>query len=219
MGEHLPSFAEYLTERTGPIRIVLVGGPKGGKSTLLDRIDKRHSNKFILLPEVATAIMKAGLTRPPEDESRIDTWLTRLQPSVMFMQMLMEREAYDDAVSQNLVGFIADRGTADAVVYLPGRHDELATLFPGLTNLHLHGAYDMVIHLESLATARPELFDDEGNDTRYEKGDSGLQRAIRVEHASRDAWEKHPNYHFFPGDRGIEATIQGVFALLDPLFT
>jgi len=213
-----PLLDEYLAAKPpgGPLRIGLVGGPNGGKSTVMGYVARQFPGLVSQLDETATLFLTSGLTAVPSQEELIDRWLSRFQPAMLLTQIMRELEAYDEAVLKGGIrAIVSDRGTADAMVYMPGLHDELAARFSGLTTRILYAAYDKVVHLESLATAKPELFSAQGNDKRYEN----LEKAQRVEMLTREAWQGHPDYHFIPGANGIEYVVGQVDGILRPILT
>lgn len=209
-----PLFSEYIKKRTGKTKtIAVIGGPKAGKSTILKALETKYSNEIVFITETATHFLSSGLTQPPANKKRTDRWLTRLQPAIILTQVLRELEAYDDAQIANSPTkmIIHDRGTADALVYLPGKYEEFQQIFQGLDINHLFNRYDIVIHLESLATANPSLFNKEGNQIRYEN----IQDAKRIELDTQTAWKDHPNYYFLPGKNGLEVSQKKVFEIID----
>jgi hypothetical protein len=65
-----------------------------------------------------------------------------------------------------------------------------------------------VIHLESLATARPELYGKGNNEHRMES----LEEAQALEAKTRKAWASHPKHMVIDGTKGINKTITKVVA-------
>lgn len=210
----LPLIDAYLRrEKSQRLRIALVGGPKGGKSTLVQHLELRYGGRVHLIDETATNLFTSGLASPPRNPDRLGAWLVDFQQVVLTVQAFREMQTLE-SVDDEVEVILHDRGTADIMAYLPGGEAAMIELLPELTANVLHDQYDLVVHLESLATASPDLFDTKGNETRYET----LEQAQAREFSARRAWEKHPNYHFISGSGGIEGVIARALTVIRPYF-
>ncbi|MDG2111663.1 MAG: AAA family ATPase, partial [Actinomycetota bacterium] len=52
--------------RPGPFRVVLTGGPGGGKTTAADLFRREIGDRVIVVPEAATLLFSGGFPRPDE---------------------------------------------------------------------------------------------------------------------------------------------------------
>ena len=182
----ITALRSYFESKTNvPVRIAIVGGPQAGKSTAFREIEKIFgTHRIVTVDETATRFFSAGLTKAPTDPAKRRAWLKRLQPAIFAVQAMRELDALDIAEETGAKVIFFDRGVHDTIAYLGGL-EPFNELFPELTPDSLHPQYDVVIYLESLATANPELFGTLGNETRYES----LEEAQAVEYATRAAWE------------------------------
>lgn len=205
---------EYTTRpKPKQLRFFIVGGPMGGKSTLLERLKSLYRGRAHFIDETATNFFTSGLSRPPRDPSRRAAWIRRFQQPILITQIMRELEILDELADSDVEAIFHDRGCSDSIVYLPDGDAEFNAIFGSLKIEQLRSHHDIVIHLESLATANPELFGKAGNEHRYES----LAEAQTNEMATRAAWEKHPNYHFISGNGGIESVIARALAIIRPL--
>ena len=168
-------------------RIVLTGGPGGGKSTLMAelRAEDPQAERWLLVPEAARLLLSAGLVQGSK----------HFQREVVRLQIALEGgvarggDRTEDGPGRTL---ICDRGTLDSLAYwrLGGWDDQE---FVDLTRMDLeaHRArYDGVIHLQTSA------IDAEGH---YAHGaeagrKESLRQATEIDRLCGQAWAGHPRY-------------------------
>ena len=196
-------------------KIVLTGGPCGGKSTTISALEAKYGNKVRFVKEAATMLMSSGFPAPGRDLSFSPGWIENFQDAIIGVQVGNEG-ASEIAASENGASLlVCDRGILDSAAYVTGGLPVLEERYLQKYGLNVYDVcdrYDMVIHLESLATANPSLFGKAGNETRYES----LEDAQSLELRTRDAWQAHPNWYFIEGDRGVDYVVNQVLELIAP---
>ncbi|NTW15711.1 MAG: ATP-binding protein [Candidatus Moranbacteria bacterium] len=191
--------------------IVLTGGPCGGKSTVLRALREEFGDRLVPVPEAATVLFEGGFPVPGRDIEWSEEWQEAFQPAVLALQAALERSHELLAADLDAV-LVCDRGRLDGAAYTEGGVGAFCRIH-GLDEAETHGRYDLVIHLESLATSHPERYGTEGNAARYES----LEQAQALEHATREAWGNHPRRKVIGGERGMEGKIADVIALVREL--
>jgi len=189
-------------------KIVLTGGPCGGKTTFLEAL-KELDLGVVIVPEAATILLSGGFLEPNKDVPWSEDWQTAFEYAVFHLQKSIEETAVLQAKQQGASLLVCDRGSLDAAVFLPGGLDQ-AQLLLGLDIKSERLRYDAVLHLESLATADPVAYGSEGNGHRFES----VNRAQKMEILSRDVWSQHKNYYFIDGQRSIDSKVSDALALI-----
>jgi predicted ATPase len=161
-------------------RIVLTGGPGGGKTTALDLIRREFSGKIATVPEAATMIFSGGIERS------IDNHVLKKQQTAIFnLQKHLEdiqRATYDHSI------ILCDRGSLDGLAYWPGSSDDFFQTMQ--TNLEDELArYDAVIFFESAAKSGENIKSNNPIRNESEKA------AIAIDDKLQNIWSQHPNYN------------------------
>ncbi len=180
--------------------IVLTGGPCAGKSTVLKAA--AHTPGLVVVPEAATLLLEGPMPAP---KVWTQEWQDAFQAAILKLQLQQEEEALERG-GQTI---LCDRGLLDGAAYVPGGQAEYCRRF-GLDLELVLNRYQQVIHLESLATARPELYGKGNNEHRFES----LGEAQALEGRTRAAWHGHSNHTFLRGDRGLETTVYQALRLM-----
>lgn len=187
-------------------RIVITGGPGGGKTTAGDLFRRELEDEVVLVPEAATMLFSGGFPR------RTDTYSSEaIQNAIYHVQRNLEdvyRATYPGKV------LLCDRGTVDGAAYWPADKDSFFASF-GTTLKEELLRYDAVIFFESAAVGGMEI--ESGNPVRSESCDA----AALLDSELREIWGRHPNFHFVPHNKsfvkkimyGLE-TLESVVRLL-----
>ena len=125
-----------------------------------------------------------------EDLSWSSEWQNEFQAAIFSVQKSMENIYTLVAHKKGAPLVICDRGLLDGAAYTQGG----LTAFCRIHHVNLAeilARYEAVIHLESLAVGRPELYSKDSNENRMEP----LEEAQKLEFAARMVWSDHPNYH------------------------
>jgi predicted ATPase len=164
-------------------RIVVTGGPGGGKTTAADLFRREIGDRVVVVPEAATMLFSGGFPRAGDDESR------RAAQRAIF-QVQRNVEDVQTALFPGRI-LLCDRGTVDGAAYWPGPpteffHDVGTTLEAEL------GRYDAVIFFESAAVGGMGIRS--GNPVRVETD----TQAADLDGQLRELWSQHPRFFFVP---------------------
>ena len=160
-------------------RIVLTGGPGGGKTTAADLFRREIGDRVVIVPEAATLVFSGGFPRCTEPSGVVSS-----QRAIYHVQRNLEdvqSSLYPDRI------LLCDRGTVDGAAYWPGVSDEFFTAL-GTTIEEELARYDGVIFFETAAVGGMGI--EGGNPTRHET----LEQAVTLDGRLRRLWEKHPHF-------------------------
>ncbi|RMG18136.1 MAG: hypothetical protein D6731_02760 [Planctomycetota bacterium] len=192
--------------RNNRYRIVLTGGPGGGKTTAADLFRREIGERVVIVPEAATILFSGGFLRTEVEAAR-----RAAQKAIFHTQRNLE-DSYR-AVYPNRV-LLCDRGTIDGAAYWPG---DPADFFASLgTSLEQEMArYDAVIFFQSAAVGGRSI--EGGNPVRTE----AVEEAAALDARLRALWESHPNFRLIPNHTSFFkkltmglASLEGIVARL-----
>lgn len=181
-------------------RIVLTGGPCGGKSTIINSVAKRLEDEgynVIVVNETAREIMEKGNIAKPEDRD----YTLKFQEMILQEQLRKEKSVNILAQTEGNKNTIIlyDRGTMDNRAFLSCQKDFDSILKKNnVTELNLLNRYDIVIHLASLATTNNK--DYINDDIRKENPNE----AKILDNKIATAWLLHPNFHIIMPTKNIK---------------
>jgi len=201
------------SEASNLVKIVLTGGPCGGKTTALSEVADRLRSLGIQVftqPEVSTTLSVAGAGFPANKSAEYrEGWESARLAFQLAMEDCFERIA--KASGQPTV-LLCDRGAGDASAY----HDReswpkiaraaLPADFKGDPCRFMIDRYDLVLHLVSCAIGAPEHYTKEGNSARRESP----EEAIEVDRRIRQAWDTHPNRRIIDNQTDFSGKIRRV---------
>ena len=159
-------------------KIVLTGGPSGGKTTALSIIKENFGARVALVKEAATLIYSGGY--PRKDGSAPHMY--HGQRIIYFVSKELEELAEKTEPGAELI--ICDRGTLDGAVYWPYGPEDFFKSMNTTVEEELNRYY-MVIHL---SPPRDGSF---YQSTAVRTED--LKGAMEVDRKILKVWEKHPN--------------------------
>lgn len=164
-------------------RIVLTGGPGGGKTTAADLYRREIGPDIVVVPEAATLLYSGGFPRGGVNGVRRAT-----QKAIYAVQRNLE-----DAQSAHYEGrvLLCDRGTIDGAVYWP---DESIGFFESVgSSLEQElTRYDAVIFFETAAVG--DISIEGGNPIRIESN----KEALALDRKLKELYSQHPNFTFIP---------------------
>jgi predicted ATPase len=187
----------------GGRRIVLTGGPGGGKTTAADLMRREVGDQIVVVPEAATMLFSGGFPRHadtlPRESAQLAIYHVQRQLEDVHSSMYPERT------------LLCDRGTLDGAVYWPlaSKHDFLGSL-QSSTEQEL-ARYDAVIFFETAAVGNLSI--EGGNPIRTES----LEEAIRLDRRLQEIWNQHPHFHFVPHQQSFLKKLQMSIATLRQL--
>lgn len=167
-------------------RIVLTGGPSGGKSSAIRAFEEQYASQVYCTPEIATLLLSGGFPTPSEVNPWTRNWQNSFQRAVAHTQLGLEAVAEERALRDGQQAIVCDRGLLDGAAYLDGEVEELEEL-TGQTQAEMLGRYQAVIHLPT--TALVAEYDRFSNPHRLEEA----EEAIQLEAKTLEAWKAHPN--------------------------
>lgn len=185
--------------------IVVTGGPKAGKSTVIRWLLAQYSPLITVVEETATKLFSSGLTPPKTPEQR-----RSFQRVVLSYQRYSEDDLFEEARRLGAKVVLLDRGVLDSAAYIDGGVEEVLRMI-GRTKEQVFEGIDMVLHLETVALFDPSLFDNHGNQYRVEL--SAIE-AQKLDARIRQAWIDHDDWRPISGRAGIQSVIEQVDAIL-----
>lgn len=167
-------------------KIVLTGGPSGGKSHAIKMLRIKLEAcgiKVFIVTEAATGLINDGYSKKGSGYG--------FQLAIARYQLEKEREAEKKAPKNNAV-IICDRGLMDSRVYLDDDDFLKFKSELGLSEVDLRDSYDAVFHLDS--TALDEKVAYSNNEVR----DESRNEAKDINERSLRAWCGNPHYRVIP---------------------
>lgn len=186
----------------GRCRIVVTGGPGGGKTTAADLFRREIGERVVVVPESATLLFSGGFPRSPESHARIAA-----QRAIYHVQRNLED--VQSALFPERV-LLCDRGTVDGAAYWPGDPEEFFAAV-GSSREHEFGRYDAVLFFETAAAGGMSV--EGGNPTRVENN----AQAVELDRRLHALWSKHPRFAFVPHNPSFMKKIMSGLALLESL--
>lgn len=166
-------------------KIVITGGPGGGKTTALDLFQREFESRVKVVPEAATILFQTGIEREEESE-RIKV----LQESVYQTQKALE-DSYHRLYPKCLL--LCDRGSLDGLAYWPGDRDEFFKQICSSIEDEL-SRYKAVIFFETGASKTNDM--QSNNPFRLESN----AQAVELDRKLQEVWKKHPHFYFVPNN-------------------
>jgi len=186
-------------------RVVLTGGPGGGKTTAADLYRREIGEGVVIVPEAATLLYMGGFPRHGESEVMRAT-----QRAIYHVQKNLEDAHYANYRHRVL---LCDRGTVDGAAYWPGNNTDDFFAHLGTTLEAELARYDAVIFFETAAVGGISI--EGGNPTRTES----LEAACELDKRLRALWSKHPNFVFVPHNASFIRKVNAGLAELEKFVT
>jgi predicted ATPase len=167
----------------GRCRIVVTGGPGGGKTTAADLFRREIGERVVVVPEAATLLFSGGFPRVSEPHAR-----AAAQRAVYHVQTNLEdvqSARYPDRI------LLCDRGTVDGAAYWPGSAEDFFGAV-GSTHERELARYDAVLFFETAAAGGMSI--EGGNPMRIESN----AEAVAIDSRLRTVWSAHPRFLVVP---------------------
>ena len=195
-------------------KVVLTGGPRSGKTSLIKELRKEYSKRddivLITVPETASLLRNNGITSDVM-QSTYD-----FQNLLFKVQYFKEKQA--ESVAQRIsekkdVVIVYDRGLLDNKAYLNSQEEFDSILKShACKELEILDKYDLIIDL--ISTAGSEYGYETGtNEARFE--DEG--EAIKTDIKTTEAWLGHKNIKIVKPSETFEEKYAKVSNLIDIL--
>ena len=185
--------------RPGASRIVVTGGPGGGKTTAADLFRREIGERVIVVPESATLLYSGGFPR-----STCFAASCAAQRAIYAVQRNLEdvqAALYPDRI------LLCDRGTLDGVAYWPGPAEDYFVAVGSSLEAEL-SRYDAVIFFETAAAGGISI--EGGNPVRTESNED----ALHLDASLRAVWARHPRFTLVPHQASfVKKILLGLVAL------
>lgn len=184
-------------------KIVVTGGPCGGKTTALTRIQTALSHLgyvVLVVPETATALISGGVA----------PWTCGSNEEYQKCQMRMQMEKehiFEQAAStmpQDKVVIVCDRGELDNKAYMTDEEFARVLDYLGVSEVELRDGYDAVFHLVTAAKGAEEFYTLENNGARYET----VEQARELDDRFIEAWTGHPHLRIIDNSSDFEGKLK-----------
>ena len=169
-------------------KIVVTGGPCGGKTTAMSHVREVFSKMgytVLLVPETATQLIRGGVTPT--------TCRTNAEFQICLMRLQLEAERAFVRAAEGMAGdkklILCDRGALDNKAYMNDAEFAQVMKELGMNEVELRDGYDAVFHLVTAANGAEEFYTVENNPARTE--DPAEARALDGRVMS--AWTGHPH--------------------------
>jgi len=190
------------TSSPTPLRIVLTGGPGGGKTTAADLFRREIGDDVVIVPESATTLFAGGFPRVDDERARrsVQRAIYEVQRSLEDIQGAL----YPERI------LLCDRGTIDGAAYWPDGEAEFFEEMNSSLEREL-ARYDVVLFFETAAIGGASI--EGGNRYRVE---SDVQ-AIELDDRLRSLWSKHPRFHLVPHNASFLRKITTGLSILESI--
>ena len=186
----------------GRCRIVVTGGPGGGKTTAADLFRREIGERVVVVPESATLLFSGGFPRVVEP-----TACASAQCAIYHVQTNLEdvqSARYPDRI------LLCDRGTVDGAAYWPGSAEDFFKAVGSSEEREL-ARYDAVIFFETAAAGGISI--EGGNPVRIESNEEALELDRRL----RALWSKHERFVVVPHNPSFVKKIMFGLAMLESI--
>lgn len=177
-------------------RIVITGGPGGGKTAVLEIARKNFCQHIQILPESASILFSGGFPRGTSNIAKKAS-----QRAIFHIQKELERIVEEEG---NSAIALCDRGTIDGLAYWTDE-EELFWKEVGTTKSDELKRYAAVIHLR---TPPLEQGYNHQNPVRVESAAQAASIDLKIE----EAWKDHPHRYFVTSENEflekVESAIQ-----------
>lgn len=183
-------------------RIVLTGGPGGGKTTAADLFRREIGESVVIVPEAATMMFSGGFPRYTEPDA-----ICSAQCAIFHVQQNLENiqaAKYPERI------LLCDRGSIDGAAYWPKSKPSFFDAMDTTLKDEL-AKYDGVIFFETAAAGGMGI--EGGNPVRCES----LEEAVELDRQLHEVWSQHPNFVEVHHNESFFKKISYGLAILDEM--
>ncbi|MDF2154862.1 AAA family ATPase [Vibrio sp. CAU 1672] len=163
------------------MRVVVTGGPGGGKTTALDLFRRELCHEIAIVPEAATVLFSSGITRSDDEQ------ITRIVQKTIFQLQKNLEDMHKIQYPDRLL--VCDRGSLDGLAYWPGSESDYFQNVGSTFEAEI-ARYDAVIFFESAATTGHDITSN--NPVRNESS----EQAALLDRKLHKIWSRHPQFYF-----------------------
>lgn len=156
-------------------KLAITGGPSGGKTTLIENLQRDLGSAIAVAPEAASILYRGGFPRRKGVERQ-----KHIQKAIYHTQLELEGLVEDENPHKLI---ICDRGSLDSLAYWPDDGSSFLETIDSTLEFEI-ARYDWVLHLDTA----PESNYDSENPIRTET----YLEAKRLNDRILQAWEAHP---------------------------
>ena len=192
-------------------KIVLTGGPCGGKSATLASIDKNYKKEghnFYLIDETATTLFINEFNKILINGQSISKF--DFQTIIFLVQFIKEYNAETDFLYKgngNKSTIICDRGLLDGKAYMNNSDFKNMLKKFNLDESFLLKTYSVVFHLTSIYFKDKDFF--------KEHRPFAVDDVLDIDYNLWEIWKKCPNHFIVPITNLIEEKINIIYKYLD----
>lgn len=188
-------------------KIVITGGPCGGKSTAMSWIQNAFTQMgytVLFVPETATELITAGIA-PWTCGSNLD-----FQKSLLTLQLKKEEvfEKSSKTMNSDKVLIVCDRGAIDNKVYMTDLEFSSVVNSVGINEVELRDNYDAVFHLVTAAKGAEKFYTTANNSARTET----VEEAAEMDDKFISAWTGHPHFRVIDNSSDFENKMKRLIA-------
>ena len=188
-------------------KIVITGGPCGGKSTALSKIHEEFEQlgyTVLFVPETATELITGGVA----------PWTcgTNLDYQKCHLKLQLEKEiAFEKAAStmnKEKILIVCDRGALDSKAYMSQNEFEETLKSLNTNEINLRDDYDAVFHLVTAAKGAEYAYTLSNNCARIET----VEQARELDDKIISAWTGHPHLRIIDNSIDFDEKISHLIA-------
>lgn len=162
-------------------KLAITGGPSGGKTTLIEALQRDQGHQIAVVPEAASILYRGGFPRRKGTNRQ-----KHVQRAIYFTQCELEALIEDEYPNQLI---ICDRGSLDSNAYWPNDGTQFLESVKSTLEIEI-ARYDWVLHLDTA----PEAHYDSENPIRTES----YLEAQELNTSILKAWAAHPYRWIIP---------------------
>ena len=189
-------------------KLVLTGGPCGGKTTALARLSsylQQRGYQVYTVPEASTMLLTNGCS--PQFFAK-EGWGNVFQESLLKIQVALEDNFTKVAAATGVKSVIlCDRGLMDGSAYMSKGNwsEQLSRL--GLSEVQIRDSrYDAVFHLTTAAEGAEAFYTCANNEARGET----VEQAREIDKKTMEAWLGHPHHYVFGNEGDFEEKLRSL---------
>ncbi len=180
-------------------KIVITGGPCGGKTTAISWIQDSFTQKgytVLFVPETATELIIGGIAPwTCSSNAAFQTCLFQLQLSKEAVYLCAAKSMKSDKIL-----IVCDRGILDNKAYMTREEFQAVLREVGRDEDELRDSYDAVFHLTTAAKGAVNAYTLSNNAARTETP----EQAVAVDDKLIEAWAGHPHLRIIDNSTDFE---------------